>query len=70
MYNWSVDEGRFRRSDPESYKLWRLQQRINHGLRGEKLDRKLLEKYWKRLYMDAPTRNYLRFLLWQKKKLS
>ena len=64
MYNWSVDEKRFKKEDPEGYEIWRLEQMINWGLGGEKLNALLVRKYWKRLFMDQVTRNYLRFLLW------
>ena len=39
MFNWNVDEERFKKEDPEGYRLWRLTQLINYGLEGEKLDR-------------------------------
>lgn len=68
MHNWSVDEKAFSKLDPEGYKIWRIQQLINYGLDGEKLSRKDVKKYWKRLYLDPLTKKYLEFLLWQKKK--
>lgn len=64
MYNWSVDEKAFKKEDPEGYRIWRIEQMINYGLGGEKLDEKLVKKYWQRLFMDEPTRKYLKFLLW------
>lgn len=66
MYNWSVDEKHLQKY-PEKYKIWKLEQMINWGLGGEKLNRRLLLKYWNKLFMDEPTRNYLKFLLWPKK---
>lgn len=66
MYNWSVDEKQFKKEDPEGYKIWRLEQMINYGLGEEKLDKNLVRKYWKKLFMDGPTRRYLSFLLWPK----
>lgn len=68
MYNWSVDEKQFKKADPKKYQIWRLEQMINYGLGGEKLNERLVRKYWKRLYMDAPTRAYLKFLLWPPKR--
>lgn len=70
MYNWSVDEGKFKKNDPQAHKLWKLQQMVNYGLQGKKLNKKLVRKHWKKLIMDSPTRKYLRFLLWQNKKTS
>ena len=46
MYNWSVDEKKFKRSSPEEYAKWRILQLINYGLDGEKLDLKFLKKIW------------------------
>lgn len=67
MYNWSVDEKKFKKADPEGYEIWRLEQMINWGLGGEKIDEKLLRKHWEKLFMDVLTRKYLQFLLWPKK---
>ena len=66
MYNWSVDEKQLKKY-PEKYTIWKLEQMINWGLGGEKLKRRLLLKYWRKLFMDKPTRDYLKFLLWSRK---
>lgn len=68
MHNWSVDEKAFKKADPEGYKVWRIQQLINYGLDGERLDKKEVRHYWDRLYLDPMTKGYLEFLLWPKKK--
>ena len=68
MYNWSVDEKTFKEADPEGYEKWRLEQMINWGLGGEKLNEAKLRQYWDSLYMDAITRKYLEFILWPQKK--
>ncbi|MBI4160115.1 hypothetical protein HY504_03030 [Candidatus Wolfebacteria bacterium] len=68
MYNWSVDEEKAKKANPEAYRIWRLEQMINLGLGDDKLDRSMLKKYWDKLLIDKPTRDYLAFLLWQKKK--
>lgn len=68
MHNWSVDEKTFKKLDPEGYKIWRLQQLINYGLDGERLDKKEVKRYWNRLYLDHLTKSYLEFLLWPEKK--
>ncbi len=67
MYNWSVDEKQFKKADPEGYQIWRLEQMINWGLGGEKLDKKLLKKHWDKLFLDPAKKAYLKFLLWPKK---
>lgn len=64
MYNWSVDEEKFKKEAPKEYQLWKLEQMINYGLGEEKLDAKLLKKHWKKLFMDELTKRYLTFLLW------
>ena len=68
MYNWSVDERKFKREDPEGYKIWRLEQLINWGLGEDKLNEKLVKKYWDKLFLDPETKKFLEFLLWPKKK--
>lgn len=70
MYNWSVDEKKFKKDDLEGYEIWRLEQMINWGLGNEKISENLLRKYWDTLFMDAITRKYLQFLLWPKKTKS
>ena len=67
MYNWSVDEEAFKKADPEGYEKWRLEQMINWGLGGEKLDEAKLRKYWDKLYLDPIKRLYVEFLLWPDK---
>ncbi|MBI4050402.1 MAG: hypothetical protein HY396_00280 [Candidatus Doudnabacteria bacterium] len=68
MYNWSVDEKKFKKEDPEGYRIWRLEQMINYGLGEDKLDEGSVRRYWNKLFMDDPTREYLKFLLWPRKK--
>lgn len=72
MYNWSVDEKKFRKEDPEGYKIWKLEQMINYGSAGEKLSEKMVRKYWNKIkdHIDPVYRKYLEFLLWPKKKVS
>ncbi|MEO0156637.1 MAG: hypothetical protein ABIL07_05940 [candidate division WOR-3 bacterium] len=70
MYNWSVDEKKFKKEDPEGYKIWKIQQMINWGLGGEKLSERLVRKYWKKLFLDPETKEFLELLLWPKKKKS
>lgn len=65
MYNWSVDEKQLKKY-PKEYQIWKLEQMINWGLGGEKINKRLLLRYWRKLFMDKPTRNYLKFLLWSK----
>jgi hypothetical protein len=63
MYNWNTDT-RALQKDPEQYAIWRLEQLINYGLDGEKLERQLLEKYWGQITIDPQKKKTLAFLLW------
>lgn len=66
MYNWSVDEEKFKKEDPEGYQIWRLEQMINYGEPGEKLDEQEVRRHWSRIRdrLDKRYRTYLEFLLW------
>lgn len=70
MYNWSVDEKQFKKQDPEGYKIWRLEQTINYGKAGERIDERLVRKYWPKIKdnIDPFYREFLELLLWPKKK--
>lgn len=61
MYNWSTDTTELQKT-PDLYAIWRLEQLINFGLNGEKLDRSNLVKYWDRLDIDPAKRRALEFL--------
>lgn len=67
MYNWSVDEKKFKKADPEGYQIWQLEQMINWGLGNDKLNKLLLRRYWKKLFLDPMKKRYLKFLLWPKR---
>jgi len=64
MYNWSVDVKTLKK-DKEKYTIWKLEQLINFGLNGEKINRKLLTKYWDKLSLDPLKRQYLSLLLFK-----
>lgn len=70
MINWSTDEVKFRKEDPEGYRLWRLTQLINYGLDGEKLDKNEVKKAWPKIKdrLDPYLRDFLYFLIWPKKQ--
>lgn len=63
MYNWNTDVKKLKKNK-EAYTVWRLQQLINYGLDGARLNRRLLKKYWHRLHLDPDKKKYLKFLLW------
>ena len=70
MYNWSIDEKKFQKEDPEGYKIWKLEQMINYGEPGEKINEKLIRRHWRKIKnnIDPFYREFLEFLLWPKKK--
>lgn len=63
MYNWSVDEKILKRTDPERYEKWRLEQLVNFGLNGEKINEAKLRKYWNELHLDPLRKRYLELIL-------
>lgn len=65
MKNWSVDTKELKK-DKDKYIIWKLEQVINFGLDGEKIDTKELKKYWAKLYIDPLKKKYLKMLLWPK----
>ena len=71
MHNWSVDVKRLKKH-PKKYALWRLEQLINYGLDGEKLDKKEVKRLWPEIKdrIDPNTKAYLGYLLWGKKPSS
>ena len=40
MYNWNTDTKELEKN-PEEYTIWKLEQLINYGLDGEKLNRNI-----------------------------
>ena len=65
MYNWSTDTTELKKY-PEKYTIWKLEQLIDFGLDGEKLNKKHLIKYWDELRIDPKKRDALAFFLWEK----
>ena len=66
MYNWSIDIKNFKKTG-EPYIIWKLEQMINFGLNGERLDKKLLKKFWEKLRLDPDKKRFLNMLLWKNK---
>ena len=67
MRNWSVNTSRLKKNSKE-YEIWQLEQLLNFGMsEGETLDRKQLEKYLPVLEIDQDTRNFLEYVLYDKK---
>lgn len=66
MYNWSVDLKELEKY-PREANLWKLEQTINFGLNGHKLDKKAVKRYWHLLHIDPARKLFLKTLLWPKK---
>lgn len=67
MKHWSVDEKRFKARDPEGYRRWQIEQRVNEGLGTWKLDRSELKRLWPKLQLDTDRRRLLEWYLWPKR---
>jgi len=65
MYNWSVDLKKLGKASQEA-KIWRLEQAINFGLNGQKLDKATTKRFWQRLRLDPQRKRFLKLLLWPK----
>ena len=63
MHNWSVDTTELKK-DKKQYAIWRLEQMVNFGLEGKKINRKDVKKYWKDLNLDHNKKQYLKTILW------
>ena len=63
MYNWNTDTSNWNKKS-DSYQIWRLEQLINFGLNGEKLDLKSTKKYWPKLSLDPQRKKFIKLLLW------
>ena len=63
MYNWSTDEEQLK-INPEKYAIWKLEQMVNFGLGGERLNAGDLKKYWSKIIIDPAKRNFLELLLY------
>ena len=62
MRNWSVNEKALKEY-PVKFRLWRLEQLINYGLDGEKINADELREALPKLTLDPAKKRYLQFLL-------
>ncbi|MEK7643923.1 MAG: hypothetical protein AAB390_01320 [Patescibacteria group bacterium] len=67
MYNWTVDTKQLKK-DKKQYAIWKLEQMVNFGLNGEKLNKANLKKYWSELNLDPKKKKYLSLILWPSKQ--
>lgn len=69
MFNWNVDEKRFKKEDPKGYKLWRLTQLVNYGYDEDEIPtKKELVKNWNKIKndIDPYKRRLIEYLIWEK----
>lgn len=66
MYNWSIDLKKLGNTSEEA-KIWRLEQIINFGLNGQKLDKATVKRFWQKLRLDPQRKQFLKILLWPKR---
>ena len=62
MYNWSTDENALKKY-PKQHAIWKLEQMVNFGLNGGKINKKELKKYWDKLRLDPSRKRFLELLL-------
>ena len=65
MYNWNINTNKLKKN-PEKYTIWKLEQNVNFGLNGAKLNAKELKKYWFKLSIDPQRKKLLELWLWPK----
>lgn len=63
MYNWSTDEKKLKKNK-EAYAVWKLEQTVNFGLEGKKINKTALLKYWPKLHIDPSRKKFLALLLY------
>ena len=69
MYNWNTNTSKWnKRSD--SYQIWKLEQLINFGLNGERLNLASIRKYWSKLNLDSHRKKFLELILWPRRDYS
>lgn len=62
MYNWSTDV-KMLKKDKKKYTIWKLEQMVNFGLNGKKIDETELRTYWSKLHLDPARKHFLDLLL-------
>lgn len=65
MHNWDYNLKNIDERD-EKFIIWKLERLVNYGLGGEKIDAKLLKKYFTKIKMPENTKAFLELLLWKK----
>lgn len=66
MYNWSTDE-KIIKKDKRKYAVWKIEQMVNFGLSGKKIDKSALKKYWRTIKIDPYRRKFLSLIVYGKR---
>lgn len=67
MYNWTVNVKQLKKCKNQ-YAIWKLEQMVNFGLNGKKLNKTELKKHWSKLNLDPKKKKYLSLILWPSKQ--
>lgn len=69
LWHWSTDIKKFKKENPEGFRLWWLENLINYGLSREKLSKKEIKRYWLKIKnrIDPEGRRLIEFFLWKKR---
>lgn len=62
MYNWSTQQKDLEK-DPRKYAIWRIEQMVNFGLDGQKINADELKKYWSEIEIDPARRRFLEMII-------
>jgi hypothetical protein len=62
MYNWNTVESTIAQ-DPKRHEQWRLEQAINYGLNGDRIDASTLRTHWDSLTLDPDRKRFMALIL-------
>ena len=62
MHNWAVDINKLKKHKKE-FEIWKLEQMINYGLNGKKINKSLAKKYLSKLNIDSHKKEFLNLLI-------
>ena len=60
MFNWNTDTTKIKR---EGLVIWKLEQLINFGLNGQKVNLKDLKKNWRKLKLDPKRKKFMKLFV-------
>ena len=60
MFNWNTD---FKGMKKGERSIWKLEQLINFGLNGSKVNLKAMKKNWKKLKLDPKRKRFMKLFM-------